>query len=106
MSKTVTKKDLIKKISTALNIHEAVVGEVTYHLLDAIRDTLADGDRLEFRDFGVFEVVSRKQKIGRNPKQASVSIVIPQRNAVKFTAGKKMKDLVSSKLQVLETATV
>lgn len=92
---TVTKKDLIKKISTALNVHEAVVGQVTYHLLDEIRESLVGGKRLEFRDFGVFEVVTRKEKIGRNPKRADVSIVIPERKAVKFTPGKKMKDQVA-----------
>jgi nucleoid DNA-binding protein len=54
-------------------------------------DCLTDGNRLEFRDFGVFEVVERKQKIGRNPKKAAEPIVIPARNAVKFTPGKKMR---------------
>jgi nucleoid DNA-binding protein len=57
-------------------------------------DCLAEGDRLEFRDFGVFEVVQRKQKIGRNPKNAGVPIVIPSRSAVKFTPGKKMKEVI------------
>jgi nucleoid DNA-binding protein len=52
---------------------------------------------LEFRDFGVFEIVERKQKIGRNPKNAAVPIVIPARAAVKFTPGKKMKELVEHK---------
>jgi nucleoid DNA-binding protein len=49
---------------------------------------------LEFRDFGVFEIVERKQKIGRNPKNAAVPIVIPARPAVKFTPGKKMKKVI------------
>jgi len=57
---------------------------------------LSDGDRLEFRDFGVFEVVKRKQKIGRNPKNAAVPIIIPERKAVKFTPGKKMKNLIET----------
>ena len=42
----------------------------------------------------MFEVVTRKQKIGRNPKNASIAIVIPERQAVKFTAGKKMRMVV------------
>jgi len=54
---------------------------------------------LEFRDFGVFEVVKRKQKIGRNPKNASVPIIIPERRAVKFTPGKKMKNLIETEEQ-------
>jgi integration host factor subunit beta len=39
-------------------------------------------------------VVERKQKIGRNPKNAAVPIVIPARKAVKFTPGKKMRKLI------------
>ena len=62
-----------------------------------IPHSLSNGPPLEFRDFGVFEVVRRKQKIGRNPKNASVAIVIPERQAVKFTAGKKMKYLIEGK---------
>ena len=60
---------------------------------------ISDGDRLEFRDFGVFGVVKRKQKIGRNPKNASVPIIIPERRAVKFTPGKKMKGLIDTEEQ-------
>ena len=67
---------------------------VVQEFLDDVTDALASGDRLEFRDFGVFEIVTRKQKIGRNPKNAHVPIVIPERKAVKFTPGKKMKQLV------------
>ena len=88
---TVTKKNLIQKISQKLNLHPKEVGEVIQNFLDNITGVLAKGDRLEFRDFGVFEVVQRKKKIGRNPKNASVPITIPARKAVKFTAGKFMK---------------
>ena len=62
--------------------------------LDKMTDCLTNGERLEFRDFGVFEVVERKQKIGRNPKNAAIPIIIPARPAVKFTPGKKMRKLI------------
>ncbi len=91
---TVTKKRLIQKISQKTGLHPNEVRNVVQQFLDDITDTLASGDRLEFRDFGVFEIVTRKQKIGRNPKNAHVPIVIPERKAVKFTPGKKMKELV------------
>ena len=61
--------------------------------LEKVTESLAQGERLEFRDFGVFEVIRRKQKIGRNPKIAEVAIVIPARLAVKFTPGKKQGHL-------------
>ena len=88
---TITKKKLIQLISQEKNIHPNDVRNVVQAFLDAMTDCLMKGDRLEFRDFGVFEIVERKQKIGRNPKNAAVPIVIPARQAVKFTPGKKMR---------------
>jgi integration host factor subunit beta len=91
---TITKKKLIQNISQARGLHPNDVRNVIQAFLDAMTDTLSQGDRLEFRDFGVFEIVERKQKIGRNPKNAAVPIVIPARKAVKFTPGKKMRKLI------------
>ncbi len=89
--RTVTKRQLINSISQEKGIHPNDVRHVIQAFLDKMTDFLSQGDRLEFRDFGVFEVVKRKRKIGRNPKNASVPIVIPARYAVKFTPGKKMR---------------
>ncbi len=91
---TITKKNLIEKISQKVKIHPNYIKNVVQYLFDEIMTSLEKGDRLEFRDFGVFEVVIRKKKIGRNPKNASVPIIIPERKAVKFMPGKKMKELV------------
>jgi len=97
---TMTKKKLINSISQDKGIHPNDVRQVIQAFLDKMTDCLSDGSRLEFRDFGVFEVVERKQKIGRNPKKADVPIVIPPRPAVKFTPGKKMKRLIEDKNKV------
>ena len=91
---TMTKKKLINSISQDKGIHPNDVRHVIQAFLDKITDCLSQGERLEFREFGVFEVVERKQKIGRNPKNAAVPIVIPARAAVKFTPGKKMRQVV------------
>src|ERR1700750_2795219 len=107
---TMTKKKLIHSISQEKGIHPNDVRHVIQAFLDKMTDSLSEGDRLEFRDFGVFEVVERKQKIGRNPKKAAQPIVIPARNAVKFTPGKKMRKRIEiqereaqKKMQQLET---
>jgi integration host factor subunit beta len=89
---TATKKKLIHSIAQDKNIHPNDARQIIQAFLDKITKSLAKGDRLEFRDFGIFEVVERKQKIGRNPKKADIPIVIPARLAVKFTAGKKMDE--------------
>jgi len=88
---TVTKKKLVQLIAQKKGMHPNDVRSILQMFLDEMTESLSNGDRLEFRDFGVFEVVERKQKIGRNPKNASVPIVIPARPAVKFTPGKRMK---------------
>jgi len=93
---TMTKKKLINSISQEKGIHPNDVRHVIQAFLDKMTDCLSQGDRLEFRDFGVFEVVERKRKIGRNPKNAAVPIVIPARLAVKFTPGKKMRRLIET----------
>jgi len=91
---TITKKKLIQVISQNRGLHPNDVRNVIQSFLDVMTEYLSKGDRLEFRDFGVFEVVERKQKIGRNPKNAAIPIVIPARLAVKFTPGKNMRKLI------------
>lgn len=91
---TMTKKKLIHIISQKKGLHPNEVRNIIQSFLDTMTECLSQGDRLEFRDFGVFEIVQRKQKIGRNPKNATVPIVIPARSAVKFTPGKKMKKVI------------
>ena len=77
-------------------MHPNEAKKVIQSFLDEMINSLSEGNRLEFRDFGVFKIVERKKKIGRNPKKASVPIVIPARKAVKFSAGKNMKKRIES----------
>lgn len=93
---TMTKKKLIQMISQERGMHPNDVRTVVQAFLDKLTDCLVDGHRLEFRDFGVFEVVLRKQKVGRNPKNADVPIIIPARHAVKFTPGKNMRKRIET----------
>lgn len=92
--RTVTKNKLISSISQDNGIHPNDVRHVIQSFLDKMRECLQEGSRLEFRDFGVFEIVERRQKIGRNPKKAAEPIVIPARLAVKFSPGKKMRQQI------------
>lgn len=93
---TMAKKKLISTISQVHKIHPNHVRTVIQNFLDKMTDALVNGDRLEFRDFGVLQVVERRAKVGRNPKKATVPIHIPARRAVKFTPGKKMKRLIET----------
>jgi len=100
---TMTKKKLINSISQDKGIHPNDVRHVIQAFLDKITDSLSRGERLEFREFGVFEVVKRKKKIGRNPKDAAIPIIIPERFAVKFIPGKTMRRVVEIDKKFAET---
>lgn len=95
---TKTKKDLVQEIASDNKLHPSQVKTVVQSFLDKMMECLSEGERLEFRHFGVFEIVARKAKVGRNPKKADVAIMIPPRKAVKFTPGKKMKELIRDRL--------
>ena len=93
---TVTKRDLANRVRLALRpevkMHQAQVADVISHTLNAIREALVNGDTVELRNFGVFKIEIRKERIGRNPKDPSVDIRIPARKVVKFRSGKEMKN--------------
>jgi nucleoid DNA-binding protein len=91
-----TKRDLVVRISKETGIIQEDVFTVLQKSLDYITETLVRGEHIEFRDFGVFEVTVRKQRIGRNPNRPENVVTIPERKVVKFKPGKKMKALVLS----------
>jgi len=98
MKRTITKKEIIARIAEEMDKHPNDVRPIIQSFLDKLVECLERGDRIEFRDFGIFEVVRRKKKIGRNPKKAQIPVIIPEHNAVKFTSGKKMKEAVESSI--------
>ena len=59
--------------------------------LNCITEALAQGQTVELRNFGVFDVVTRKPRVGRNPKIPEVTVQIPATAKVRFRAGKEMK---------------
>ena len=97
MKKTLTKKDIIDEIARTGKLHPDDVKKVVYLFFDVVIDALASGNRLEFRDFCILDIVLRKQKVGRNPKKASQVIIIPEAKVVKFSPGKRMKEAVDNK---------
>ena len=92
--KNITKKDVIQKIAVRKGLDPRKVRIAIQDFLDYMTKNLQKGNRFEFRDFGVFEVVERKAKVGRNPKSPTKPIPIPARKVVKFTPGRKMKQSI------------
>ena len=88
---TLTKRDLVVRISDETTLVQQQVFEVVQKTLDYISEALAKGDKVELRNFGVFEVKMRKARVGRNPNAPDTDVPIPQRAMVKFKAGKEMR---------------
>jgi nucleoid DNA-binding protein len=88
---TLTKRDLVVRISEDTGLIQHQVLEVVQKTLDYIADSLAKGHKVELRNFGVFEVKVRKARIGRNPNMPATNVPIPARAMVRFKAGKEMR---------------
>ena len=91
MSNNLTKREIVQKIYESANFNHKDVTLIVQKTLDCIMEGLTSGMNVELRNFGVFEVQVRKQRVGRNPNRPEKDVVIPRRAVVKFKAGKDMK---------------
>jgi len=88
---TVTKKELIDRIADQSKNKRVVVKEVVQGFLNEVINELGRGNRLEFRDFGVFETKDRAARIAQNPKTLE-RVHVPSKRTVKFKVGRLMKE--------------
>jgi nucleoid DNA-binding protein len=89
-----TKRDMVVKISDEVGITQQQTFAVIQKTLEHITDSLAEGNNVELRNFGVFEVRLTKSRVGRNPNKPETDVVIPARATVKFKPGKIMRQRV------------
>jgi len=99
---TLTKRDLVVKISNDTGMVQHQVYEVIQKTLDYITDALAENDVVELRNFGIFEVKLTKPRVGRNPNVPGSEFKIPERATVKYKMGKIMRQRVSKLSAVLK----
>jgi DNA-binding protein HU-beta/integration host factor subunit alpha len=91
---SLTKRDLVVRISSETGLVQQHVLEVVQKTLDYIAEAVSRGRKVELRNFGVFEVKVRKARIGRNPNAPENDVRIPPRAVVKFKPGKEMREAV------------
>lgn len=90
---TITRKDVIDRLAVRTKLKRTEVKLVVQEMLDLITARLAEGDRLEFRDFGVFDVRERRSRMAKNPKTLA-PVEVPSRRNVRFRPGRKLLDAV------------
>lgn len=89
-----TKRDLVVRISEETGLVQQDVLNVVQKTLDYISNAVTTGQKVELRNFGVFEVKIRKARVGRNPNAPAADVPIPPRAVVKFKPGKDMREAV------------
>lgn len=93
--RTITKKELVNRIADHTGQTKVVTKEIIQQFLDSIISELAQGNRLEFRDFGVFEVKFRKARRAQNPRTLE-KVHVPPKKVVKFKVGRVMREKVGT----------
>jgi integration host factor subunit beta len=92
-SRTVTKKELIHRIAEQSGQTKVVVKDILQGFLEEIIRELSQGNRLEFREFGVFEVRERAPRRAQNPRTLE-KVHVPAKRVVKFKVGRSMRERV------------
>ena len=84
--------DIVMKVSDVSNVPRMKAVQAVDTIIDAMKDALCEGRRIELRGFGVFQVRDRKKGVGRNPK-TGVEVAITPGRTVRFKPGKDLKNL-------------
>lgn len=88
---TVTKKELIDQIAERTQAKRVLVKRIIQSFLDGITKELCKDNRLELRDFGVFETRKRVARTAQNPKTLE-RVNVPAKRTVKFKMGRLMRE--------------
>ncbi len=88
---TITKKELIDQIAERTQAKRVLVKRIVQAFLDEITSELCKNNRLEFRDFGVFETRIKAARIAQNPKTLE-RVEVPAKRTVKFKMGRLMRE--------------
>lgn len=93
---TITKQDIITQVSAKTGVPQHRVTEVVQQTFDCMSQLLAEGRRIEIRNFGVFDVKVKKARMGRILATMQ-PVEIPSRAVVRFKPGKEMRQIVADR---------
>ena len=88
-----TKAELVAKMADSAGIARSIAEKALNGFISSVTDALSQKDKITLVGFGTFDVASRAEREGRNPRTGE-PIKIPSSNAVRFKAGNRLKDAV------------
>lgn len=97
---TVAKRKIAEVIALRRDLSHSLILQIVQEFLEEMVNELAQGHRLEFRNFGIFELIERKPRMALNPKTLA-KVAVPRKVVVKFKAGRMMKRKVAEFGQTL-----
>ncbi len=100
-NRTITKRELCERIAKITGQPQVVTKEVIQLFLDEITAELAKGNRMEFRNFGVFDTRLQPARKARNPRTDEV-VDVPPKAVVSFKVGKSMQKKAQAALPILQ----
>jgi len=87
------KSDIVDRVAEIVaEVPRGKAAQAVDTIIDAMKDALRDGKRIELRGFGVFQVRDRKKGVGRNPK-TGIEVAITPGKTVRFKPGKDLKNI-------------
>ena len=84
----------VEKVAQATELNQATAGQAVKAVVNAVLDALLAGEAVRVSGLGVFNVAARPAREGRNPRTGE-SIEIAASKAVRFHAGKAVKDALN-----------
>ena len=88
------KTDIISLVSEDTGLSKVKAEEAVDAIIDAVRESLAEGESVTLRRFGSFSVREKNARVGRNPK-TGLEAPITARRVVRFKAGRQFRDAVN-----------
>ena len=89
-----TKRELIRKVAQKTRQKQHLAKQIVQTFMDEMVNELSRGNRLEFREFGVFDVHHKKPRLARNPRTGDL-VQVPAKAVVQFKVGRLMKQKVA-----------
>jgi DNA-binding protein HU-beta len=86
------KADIVNRVAETAKLRRALAVKAVDVMIEALRNAIVEGERIEFRGFGVFQVRPRKRGIGRNPR-TGLEVKIPPGRTVRFKPGKDLRNI-------------
>jgi integration host factor subunit beta len=93
--RTITKKTLVDRVADKTRMTRPVVKKIIHLFIDEMIEELSQGNRLEFRDFGVFEIRYRAPRVAQNPKTLE-RVKVSEKRIVKFKVGRLLKSKLAA----------